>query len=853
MSRRFRASVVTLLLLCTTVAAFAIWANLQWRSIKQQWSLSSVSWQGLSWDQRSQSWALEHLSVLRKLPDGSEQQLALQNISLNSGGLWPWPVHKLSIEHSQLTLLPSTTPSSTEYLSLPSPQIIEQIHSALPHSLNVKQFTLSLPCQQSRCEEQWSLTTETLEDRLMTRWQASRQDVLHPLHLSGTLNTSNATLSVQLDKKTLATAQLQWDPRERHQNVQGDLHLQVPPQRWLSAQLNRWVDLPALWHEPWPQDAQINARWDIQWPEQLPAEDYWTAVKGQLDVQLIVSSPYSVPNIGTVTGELQVQLINTEKAWRLLVDNSEITWQPEAALLPVELKQLVAPSYRITLTPSEVDSVDGIAAQVLVRSQGSSALDQYASATLNLHRFPAPELTVKQGQLRLHSQHLRWQDTHAKQVSLTASFNAAINNHKAHWQWQPDSKIQAKSLTESSAGVTAHNPSLTTHGQINWDTQNGLHFSPAWPLTARVTSLDYPAVRPMQWDWQGTLTLGDNWTLQGSLKNAAQLHVDALLTQTPKLTQLKLKLPSTSILKANPISQTLAVWPSAFLMVQGAVQAEADLSWHANQALQLHSTIHLRDLGGVYGRTELLGLNAQINAQIKNNWLTLSSPELSLQQANVGLAATDLSIKKLSLAGPYQQINQGDIRWGQVSFALFDGQVSSGMGMFSLAKQSLDQPIAIQGINLAHLLEEYPASGLSGTGIIDGRLQLRYNPSGFRIDNGQLQARPEGGVLNFDSSKIYAAARTNPALQIVVSALENFHYQRLSSSIRYDENGTLMLGMTLQGQNPELESGHPIHFSINLEENIPALLTSLQLSDRVSETLQERVKERLQRNHSPEQ
>ncbi|MBG7461965.1 hypothetical protein I5H11_16760 [Pseudomonas aeruginosa] len=35
--------------------------------------------------------------------------------------------------------------------------------------------------------------------------------------------------------------------------------------------------------------------------------------------------------------------------------------------------------------------------------------------------------------------------------------------------------------------------------------------------------------------------------------------------------------------------------------------------------------------------------------------------------------------------------------------------------------------------------------------------------------------------------------------------------------------------------------------SLNLEEDIPALLTSLQLSDRVSETIRQRVQERMQK------
>jgi hypothetical protein len=56
----------------------------------------------------------------------------------------------------------------------------------------------------------------------------------------------------------------------------------------------------------------------------------------------------------------------------------------------------------------------------------------------------------------------------------------------------------------------------------------------------------------------------------------------------------------------------------------------------------------------------------------------------------------------------------------------------------------------------------------------------------------------------------------------------------------------LRLALRLEGHNPNLEQGRPIHLSINLEEDIPALLTSLQLTDRVSDTIQRRVRERLQ-------
>ena len=88
---------------------------------------------------------------------------------------------------------------------------------------------------------------------------------------------------------------------------------------------------------------------------------------------------------------------------------------------------------------------------------------------------------------------------------------------------------------------------------------------------------------------------------------------------------------------------------------------------------------------------------------------------------------------------------------------------------------------------------------------------------------------------------------TNQAMRIVTEALEDFHYDLLSGQVNYDETGKLLMNLRLEGRNPDLEKGRPIHFNINLEEDIPALLASLQLSGKVSDTIQQRVKERLEK------
>ena len=58
----------------------------------------------------------------------------------------------------------------------------------------------------------------------------------------------------------------------------------------------------------------------------------------------------------------------------------------------------------------------------------------------------------------------------------------------------------------------------------------------------------------------------------------------------------------------------------------------------------------------------------------------------------------------------------------------------------------------------------------------------------------------------------------------------------------------MALGLRLEGENPDLRGRQPVVLNINLEEDIPALLTSLQLSGRVNEAVTERVRERLQKS-----
>ena len=93
-------------------------------------------------------------------------------------------------------------------------------------------------------------------------------------------------------------------------------------------------------------------------------------------------------------------------------------------------------------------------------------------------------------------------------------------------------------------------------------------------------------------------------------------------------------------------------------------------------------------------------------------------------------------------------------------------------------------------------------------------------------------------------------AKTNSNMKLVFDALENFQYTVLSSTITYDTSGKLNLGLKLQGSNPNLQQGRAINLNVNLEEDLPALITSLQLTNKLNEVITKRVQKYLKQQQA---
>lgn len=492
--------------------------------------------------------------------------------------------------------------------------------------------------------------------------------------------------------------------------------------------------------------------------------------------------------------------------------------------------------------------VDDEAGSVRAELRSAGAADLRLRARVSLLEIDPRALQLNEARLEGKIPHLELAGLQADNSRVDLSFDSRVDTQAASFSIATGAKLQVGSLSGPQSLKASKLAATLGKGALD------LSYPESAPFTLKLTAplqlslgeLRQPFVKPLGWTAKGDLVVSlDRQQFKGSLQNSGGLNASVdLNNSTDRGVALSAKLPEFFLRSGNPLEKSLADWPSLLSLNNG--RASLDLQWSlppgkAPQRLELQ--VQGKGLEGVYDRSEVHGLDLQGNVTLNGSKLQIQLPQLNVAALNPGVP-----LGPLKASGSYQSTLAaplaGRIDWKQAELALFGGRAWLPAGAVDLSALGQGQMLKLEGLSLEAILQAYPAEGLTGTGIIDGSLPLRLEQGKLNIHGGQLAAR-EPGVLQFRSEKIRSLGQSNPAMQLVATAIDDFRYDKLSSSVDYADTGTLLLALSLSGRNPALEQGRPINLNVNLEENVPKLLTSLQLSDRVSETIRKRVQERL--------
>ncbi|KMQ75085.1 Dicarboxylate transport [Marinobacter subterrani] len=359
--------------------------------------------------------------------------------------------------------------------------------------------------------------------------------------------------------------------------------------------------------------------------------------------------------------------------------------------------------------------------------------------------------------------------------------------------------------------------------------------------------ITHPRLVPQAWSFRGNVA-GHlaNLRIQGTLVSNAGVEADLDVQLSP---DGAVSISVGSVIEGpddvRALAATFTGWPELLSVDSGSARVSAELHLGPKGGLAVDGAATLDEVNGVFNRTAFTGLTGEVLATLEGDRMTARSTGLTAEQVNPGIPVSAVHFTG-SYTAPISKKLAGKLAVQQANAQFLGGSLRIPPGTYDLAGGAGRIPVELQDISLARLMEVYPAEGLGGSGLLSGLIPISFSSDGVQVEQGRVSAESPGGRLQLPADKLQGMLGGNQAMDVVVKALQNFHYSVLSSTIDYDDTGKLTLDLRLEGNNPEVRGGQPVVLNVNLEEDIPALLTSLQLSGSVNEAVTERVRKLLQ-------
>ena len=308
------------------------------------------------------------------------------------------------------------------------------------------------------------------------------------------------------------------------------------------------------------------------------------------------------------------------------------------------------------------------------------------------------------------------------------------------------------------------------------------------------------------------------------------------------------------------LSRLITPWEHPFDVTAGRLALSAAVTWGAGprrvstgsderqkpgsiMVQQGRVAIMAEDLDGYYEDIPVEDVNATITVTATSlDDVTMAGPAtVRIGRVDPGIPLENIALTlRLGRLGFGDGVGQPSVDLTDVSARTLGGRISSPRIHFDSVRPSTRFTLNVDGVQLDRLLQLEQQQGLEGSGVLDGNIPITLNGKTVTVHEGHLAVRPPGGVIRFapveETKQMLVLAK--PEMALILRALENFRYDVLRAAVNYREDGTLVLATRLEGKNPDMKEAPPVHFNLNVEENIPALLRSVQVVKDIENRLE---------------
>ena len=288
-----------------------------------------------------------------------------------------------------------------------------------------------------------------------------------------------------------------------------------------------------------------------------------------------------------------------------------------------------------------------------------------------------------------------------------------------------------------------------------------------------------------------------------------------------------------------PLSGFFFDWPHNWNVEAGRAVAKANLRWQETDAgLEVAgtATATLDSLAGRYADIGFVGFGSRIDAEIAPGVpVTLKPARFEVALVDVGFPVEDIS----GVATP--DIGDAAVAVSDLSMSLLGGTVTAEPFRFDLDADRNQVMLRASGIQLPLMARLADLEAVTVSGSVSGQIPVTIRGNKVIIDGGRLENDPPGGVIRYGGGAAGNIVDDGSQLGVVTRTLRNFEFDSLTSAVEYSEDGDLLLKMRLKGINPDVDPTQPVILNLNVENNVPQMLRSLQATRSIGDVLEQRL------------
>ncbi len=280
-------------------------------------------------------------------------------------------------------------------------------------------------------------------------------------------------------------------------------------------------------------------------------------------------------------------------------------------------------------------------------------------------------------------------------------------------------------------------------------------------------------------------------------------------------------------------------WPYHFEIEAGRGAAEAGIRWTSTDesfAYEGAAAITAEALAGRYADIGFVGFSGRLDIELD------SETGFSLKPARFDVALVDIGFPVEDIGGEAMpDLDESAVEVSALSMSVLGGTVTADPFRYGLHAESNQLTLRASGVQLPLMAGLADLEAVTISGSVSGEIPVTIRGNKVVIDGGHLENDPPGGVIQYRGTAATGVVDDRSQLGIVTRTLRNFEFDSLTSAVDYSQDGDLVLTMRLKGINPDVDPTQPVILNLNVENNVPQMLRSLQATRSIEDVLEKRL------------